>query len=90
MAESLILARKYEYRRRLPHYQKVDRAVFVTFRKSNREPFPAQVRDVVLEHCLRDRGKRIELHAAVVTPDHVHLLLTPLCKMKKAGLTACR
>lgn len=28
--------------------------------------------------CLYDRGRRIVLHAAVVMPDHVHLLLTPL------------
>ena len=27
------LERMYEYRRKLPHYQKADRALFVTFRK---------------------------------------------------------
>ncbi|HEY3972295.1 MAG TPA: transposase [Candidatus Sulfotelmatobacter sp.] len=27
---------------------------------------------------LYDNGKRYELHAAVVMPEHVHLLLTPL------------
>jgi REP element-mobilizing transposase RayT len=32
----------------------------------------------VLQHCLHDHGKRYELHAAVVMPEHVHLLLTPL------------
>jgi REP element-mobilizing transposase RayT len=77
MAESLNLTHKYEYRRRLPHYQKSDRAIFVTFRKFNRDPFSAQARDVVLQHCVHDDGKRITLHAAVVMPDHVHLLLTP-------------
>ena len=73
-----LLAQKYEYRRRLPHYQKADRAVFVTFRKLNREPFPASVRGLILQHCTYDNGKRFELHAAVVMPDHVHMLLTPM------------
>jgi REP element-mobilizing transposase RayT len=76
MPESL--ARKYEYRRRLPHYQKADRALFVTFRKLNRDEFPPSARDIVLQHCLHDHGNRFLLHAAVVMPEHVHLLLTPL------------
>jgi REP element-mobilizing transposase RayT len=70
---------KYEYRRRLPHYQKAGRALFVTFCKANRCPFPPEARDTVLRHCLHDHGKRFQLHAAVVMPEHVHLLLTPLC-----------
>jgi len=68
----------YEYRRRLPHFQKADRAVFVTFRKLTRDPFPERARDLVLQHCLYEDEKHIELHAAVVMPDHVHLLFTPL------------
>ena len=32
----------------------------------------------ILQHCQHDHGKRILLHAAVVLPDHVHLLLTPM------------
>ena len=53
---------------------------------------PEQARDLVLAHCLRETGisamagegarptraARIRLHAVVVMPDHVHLLLTPL------------
>lgn len=68
----------YEYRRRLPHFQKADQILFVTFCRLIREPFPDEARDVILAHCLHDRGKRIVLHSAVVMPDHVHLLLTPL------------
>ena len=78
MADSFVLARKYEYRRRLPHYQKPGRAIFVTFCKLIRDAFPEPARDVILVHCRHDHGKRIDLHAAVVMPDHVHLLLTPL------------
>jgi len=78
MSEVPNLERKYDYRRRMPHFQKAGRAVFVTFCELRRNPFTAGARDVVLEHCLHDDGKRFTLHAAVVMPDHVHLLLTPL------------
>jgi hypothetical protein len=53
---------------------------------------PERARDLVLAHCLREvrilaeagegarptRAARIRLHAVVVMPDHVHLLLMPL------------
>jgi REP element-mobilizing transposase RayT len=32
----------------------------------------------VLAHCIHDHGSLFRLHAAVVMPDHVHLVLTPL------------
>jgi putative transposase len=76
MPNSLI--RKYEYRRRMPHYQKPGRTLFVTFCKLIRDPFPPAARDLVLGHCIHDDGKRIDLKAAVVMPDHVHLLFMPL------------
>jgi REP element-mobilizing transposase RayT len=84
---------KYRYRRRLPHLQKADAAVFVTFCTGGRRVLPEGARDLVLEHCLRECGAadvarapspakslppRIHLYAAVVMPDHVHLLLSPL------------
>jgi len=68
----------YEYRRRLPHYQKSDRPIFVTFRKLTTDPLPSVARDLILEHCLHDNGSRFALHAAVVMPEHVHMLFTPL------------
>ena len=37
-----------------------------------------EARDAILHHCLYDNGKRYDLRAAVVMPDHVHLLLLPL------------
>jgi REP element-mobilizing transposase RayT len=70
-------AYKYQYRRRLPHYQGSG-AMFVTFRKGTKDPFPPAVRTIILEHCLYDHGKKIDLHAAVVMPEHVHLLFTAL------------
>jgi REP element-mobilizing transposase RayT len=72
------LGHNYDYHRRLPHYQKAGRVIFVTFCKLNRDPFSANARDVILQHCLHDDGKRFILHAVIVMPDHVHLLLTPM------------
>jgi REP element-mobilizing transposase RayT len=68
----------YEYRRRLPHFQKTGRPLFITFRKLGRDPLPAEARSIVLEHCVYPHDKTILLHSAVVMPEHVHLLLTPL------------
>jgi REP element-mobilizing transposase RayT len=73
------LASKYEYQRRLPHYQKFGRTLFVTFCTLGRGALSPEARDVVLRHCLHDHSKRFFLHAAVIMPDHVHMLLTPLC-----------
>jgi len=88
---------KYRYRRRLPHLQKADADLFITFCTGGRRILPEQARDLVMEHSLREGGlqalagegarphtsfptpvPRIRLHAVVVMPDHVHLLLTPL------------
>ena len=32
----------------------------------------------MLRHCLHDQGTKAAIHAAVVMPTHVHVLLTPL------------
>jgi REP element-mobilizing transposase RayT len=81
---------KYRYHRRLPHLQKADADLFITFCASGRQILPSEARDLVMAHCLREGGippfvsegatfvPRIHLHAIVVMPDHVHLLLTPL------------
>jgi putative transposase len=71
-------ANKYEYRRRLPHYQKFDRVLFVTFCTLNRWALSPRARDVVLGHCIHDHGERFVLHAVAIMPDHVHLMLTQL------------
>ena len=100
MSSSSAILAKYLYRRRLPHLQKADADLFVTFCTGARRILPGVVRDLVLEHCLREGGilageraratqsfptqsfprpvPRIHLHAIVVMPDHVHLLLRPL------------
>src|SRR5438046_2978459 len=73
-----LLKGKYEYRRRLPHYQKADRPVFVTFCAGYYPAWPEFVLDIVLRHCRHDQGIKAQIHAVVVMPDHVHMLLTPL------------
>jgi REP element-mobilizing transposase RayT len=92
MSANSILS-KYRYRRRLPHLQKADASLFITFCTGGRRVLPEPARDLVIEHCLREGGilplagegarptrtmPRIDLHAAVVMPDHVHLVLSPL------------
>jgi REP element-mobilizing transposase RayT len=83
---------KYRYRRRLPHLQKADADLFVTFCAGGPFILPLAARDLVFEHCLREAGllqfagegaratptPRIRLYAVVIMPDHVHLLLQPL------------
>ncbi len=68
----------YEYRRDLPHYQKFDSVLFVTFCKLAKDPLPDAARSIVLQHCLHENGSKLRMHVVVVMPEHVHLLLTPL------------
>jgi len=74
----IFVQRKYDYRRRLPHIQKDNRPLFITFTTHHRWQLPPAARDKVLECCLKENGNKFELHAVVVMPDHGHLLLTPL------------
>jgi REP element-mobilizing transposase RayT len=66
------------YRRKLPHLQVDDHQHFVTFCTDRRWTLPARVRSLVLESCLHDNGRKYDLRVAVVMPDHVHLIFTPL------------
>lgn len=64
-------------RRHLPHIQRPEETYFVTFRVRSGELSPDE-RDVVLNACRYWHARKMTLHCAVVMPDHVHLLLTPL------------
>ena len=66
------------YRRNLPHFQSDYRTYFVTFGTKDRWVLPGKARDVALCHIAFDHLRRLKLHAAVVMPDHVHILFTPL------------
>src|ERR1700761_8919479 len=69
---------RYEYRRRLPHYQRDDRPLFVTFRTRVGFELSPSARSLILQHCLQDNGRTIPLQAAVIMPDHVHFLFTAM------------
>ncbi len=69
---------KYEYRRRLPHYQKDDHPLFVTFTTDRRWELPPAGRDIVLACCLNESGCKFDLLAAVVMLDHPLLIYSPL------------
>jgi REP element-mobilizing transposase RayT len=66
------------YRRKLPHLQRDDSQHFITFCTHNRWILPKSARSTVLECCLRDNGIKFDLKVAVVMPDHVHMIFTPL------------
>jgi REP-associated tyrosine transposase len=72
------------YRRRLPHLQRDFKAHFITFCTYQRRILSAPEWEIVLRCSLYDRGTRYELHVAVVMPDHVHMILTPLQNLKQA------
>src|SRR6185312_344805 len=61
----------------LPHIQSPGRIYHLTFRTQGVELSEA-ARKAALDACLHWNGKKAEVHACVVMPDHVHLLLTPV------------
>jgi REP element-mobilizing transposase RayT len=62
----------------LPHLQRGTKPIFVTFNTDDHWVLPLEGRDIVLDSCRRDHLKTMDLHIAVIMPDHVHLILTPL------------
>jgi putative transposase len=72
------MERRYEYRRKLPHYQPDNKAFFITFSTCKRWILPEPVRGIVIETCLAGNGKKFRLYGVVVMPEHVHLVLAPL------------
>ncbi|MFL6390376.1 MAG: transposase [Terriglobales bacterium] len=66
------------YRRNLPHIESLNATYFVTFRAWGVSYLPPTTRSIALKHCLFENGRRVELHACVIMPTHVHLLFTAL------------
>jgi len=64
-------------RRHLPHLEKDDRTYFVTFATAQRFVLAEEARDIALACCVHDHRLTFWLHAAVVMPDHVHILFSP-------------
>ncbi len=61
-----------------PSLQKDNRPLFITFTTYHRRELSPAARDLALQACLHANGRKCVLHAAVVMPDHVHLICTPL------------
>jgi alanyl-tRNA synthetase/REP element-mobilizing transposase RayT len=73
------------YKRRLPHFERPWAKYMVTFTtREHRKLSPAE-RDIILETILHDAGRKYELYAACVMPDHVHLLLEPQIEKEDTG-----
>jgi len=65
-------------RRNLPHIQHEYSVHFITFCTRHRELLSSEARDIVLDSCLYGHGVEVHIYAAVVMPDHVHLVLQTL------------
>ncbi|MGB7598689.1 MAG: transposase [Candidatus Sulfotelmatobacter sp.] len=76
------------YRRNLPHMQRDYAPHFITFCTKLRRTLPDWARDIVLGCCIHDHGRRYRLEVAVVMPDHVHLVLTPLTDENRHTITS--
>lgn len=72
------------YRRKLPHLQRDFKPHFITFVTKFRWVLPEWAREIVLSSCCHDHRKQYELYAAVVMPDHVHMILTPLIDQRRS------
>jgi hypothetical protein len=71
------------YRRKLPQLQRDDKRHFHDFCTVHRWILPDTGRAIALQCCLHDNDLKHFLHAAVVMPDHVHLIFTPLVNSGK-------
>jgi REP element-mobilizing transposase RayT len=63
--------------RHLPHWTLEGAIYFVTMRLRTRHLNAARIR-MILDHIVSGDNRFYELDAAVVMPDHVHLLLAPV------------
>jgi REP element-mobilizing transposase RayT len=74
------------YRRNLPHLQRDFKPHFITFVTKFRWVLPDWARDIALSACCHEHRGRYELNVAVVMPDHVHMILTPLIDEKRSQM----
>ena len=74
------------YRRNLPHLQRDFKPHFITFVTKSRWALPEWAREIALSSCCYDHRKRYELYVALVMPDHVHMILTPLIDERRSQI----
>ena len=64
--------------RRLPHWTLPGSTYYVTFHLAVGELFVVE-RKIILDHLKSGTGRFYNLAAVTVMPDHVHLIIKPLC-----------
>src|SRR5207248_1953573 len=74
-----VVGTKYS-RQRLPHFERPWAKYAVTFGTLNRSTLSPEARSITLKAIEHFHGKRYELYAACVMPDHVHVLWEPSIK----------
>jgi predicted aspartyl protease len=72
-------------RRNLPHWQHGSSTYFITYRCVGSVSLDDSARTIVLDNWRYWHAKRYLLHAAVVMPDHVHVLITPKMSSRRVG-----
>jgi alanyl-tRNA synthetase/REP element-mobilizing transposase RayT len=77
------------YKHRLPHFERPWAKYMVTFTTLGHRKLSPAERDITLETVLYDAGRKYELYAACVMPDHVHLLLEPQIERQDAQGKPC-
>src|ERR1051326_7489415 len=77
-------------RRHLPHIENAGKTYMVTFATKGRFELALAARDIVLETIVHDHRLVYWLHAAVVMPEHVHFIATPLEEWRIAQGVAAR
>jgi len=68
------------YRRHLPHWQSPNAVYFVTTRCAENKTLSQTQKDIVLEAIKYLDGKKYILYAAVIMPEHFHLIIQPIEK----------
>lgn len=69
-----------KYKKPSPQLEISGKIYFITFTTWDRLELTPEARKLVLDACLFFHNKRYHLFAAVIMPDHVHLLIKPFPK----------
>ena len=72
-------------RGRLYHVESGGATYFLTFAARPGESFSREERRIIMDSCKFGHPERWILHGAVVMPDHVHMLLTPVIVKSESG-----
>ncbi len=65
-------------RRNLPHWQQPGSIYFITWRLSGEEMLSSEERTTILQSLLHWDQVKWTVHAAVVMPNHIHIIAQPL------------